>query len=269
MFSRKLIVGLIIFIGLGSLACNVNIAGVDFDSVDVGELRTENRAVELAGAERVTTKISFGAGELNLEGGATNLADSEFRYNIEGWTPEVAYGVEDGHGTLRINQPSLEKLVLPSEEMRNKWDIKLNDDVPLDLKLEMGAGQSQLDLRGLNLTKFVLNAGAGEVHINLADTSVPEINLEAGIGEMTVDLSGPWHNDLKANISSGIGGVTLKVPRDVGVRIKAETGIGEVSAIGLNRQDGAYVNSAYGESDITLNIEMQGGVGEIILIQEG
>ena len=269
MINRGLIVGMMIFVAFVSLACNVNIAGMDFSSVEVGALRTESQAVEVAGTEQVTAEISFGVGELRVSGGAVNLAEADFAYNVDNWTPEVAYEVNDGQGKLRVNQPSFEKLTLPSEGMRNEWNIKLNEDVPLDLRLEMGAGTSQIDLSGLTLTNFVFKAGAGEAHLNLADTSVPELNLEAGVGEITVDLTGQWQNDLKAYISSGIGTLTVKLPRDVGVRIEAQTGIGEISAIDFNRKDGAYVNNAFDTSDVTLNIELQGGVGEITIIQEG
>ena len=41
--------------------------------------------------------------------------------------------------------------------------------------------------------------------------------------------------------------------------------IGKINAERLERVGDSYVNGAYGESDVTLNVDVQGGVGEINL----
>ncbi len=51
----------------------------------------------------------------------------------------------------------------------------------------------------------------------------------------------------------------------MGVRVDAKTGIGGINATGLKRDGSACVNDAYGESDVTLWIDIKGGVGEINL----
>jgi hypothetical protein len=43
-----------------------------------------------------------------------------------------------------------------------------------------------------------------------------------GAGEVTVDLTGDWQNDLDVNIEGGVGEITLRLPRGVGVRVEAE-----------------------------------------------
>ena len=55
------------------------------------------------------------------------------------------------------------------------------------------------------------------------------------------------------------------MPSEVGVRAKAEGGLGKINAEGLKRVGDSYVNDAYGESDVNLNVNVQGGVGEINL----
>jgi hypothetical protein len=52
---------------------------------------------------------------------------------------------------------------------------------------------------------------------------------------------------------------------EVGVKTKAEGGIGGIDAKGLKKVDGAYVNDAYGESDTNVSVDVKGGVGEINL----
>jgi len=55
------------------------------------------------------------------------------------------------------------------------------------------------------------------------------------------------------------------LPSEVGVKAKAEGCLGKINAEGLQRVGDSYVNDAYGESDVTLKVDVQGGVGEINL----
>jgi len=48
----------------------------------------------------------------------------------------------------------------------------------------------------------------------------------------------------------------------------ASGGIGTVSRNGLRRDGDAYVNEAYGKTHATIQLNVQGGVGEISLVQE-
>jgi hypothetical protein len=40
-----------------------------------------------------------------------------------------------------------------------------------------------------------------------------------------------------------------------------EVGVGGVDATGLTKEGEYYTNDAYGQSDVTLNIQVDGGVG--------
>jgi hypothetical protein len=55
------------------------------------------------------------------------------------------------------------------------------------------------------------------------------------------------------------------VPSKVGVRVRAEGGLGKIDAEGFQREGEAYVNDAYGDSDVSLNVDVRGGVGSINL----
>jgi hypothetical protein len=49
------------------------------------------------------------------------------------------------------------------------------------------------------------------------------------------------------------------------VRVNAEGGLGQIKAEGFQREDDSYVNDAYGDSDVTLDVDVRGGVGQINL----
>ncbi len=51
------------------------------------------------------------------------------------------------------------------------------------------------------------------------------------------------------------------MPSEVGVRVRAENGLGKIYAEGFQREGVAYVNDAYGGSDVSLSIDVRGVVG--------
>jgi hypothetical protein len=268
-FTKKSTVGLFTILILTTLACTININGRNFGPLEVGELRTESQMVSGGKAETVAATIEMNAGELHLaaaEGEA--LMEAQFSYNIDSWTPQVDYAVDDGLGNLSIQQPAFQFDGFPTDEMRNSWDIRLNDNIPLNLDLKIGAGTSQLDLQALDLETLRVRAGAGETTINLAGSSLPNLIVDGGVGAMTINLGGTWENDLQATIRNGIGDLRIMLPQDVGVRVNVSQGITDVVIDGLVKEGQVYVNEAYGQSPVTLNIDLEGGIGQITLGQQ-
>ena len=92
-------------------------------------------------------------------------------------------------------------------------------------------------------------------------TSLTRLNIGGGAGAVTVDLTGNWQQDLEATIEGGVGKRTLILPADVGARVKVEVGVGGVDAAGLTKEGEYYTNDAYGQTEVTLRIEVEGGVG--------
>jgi len=66
-------------------------------------------------------------------------------------------------------------------------------------------------------------------------------------------------------VRGGAGEVTVLLPSQVGVRVNAGTRLGRVNAQGLQQRGEAFVNDAYGDSEITLEVDVEGGLGQINL----
>ena len=209
----------------------------------VGKMQHESESVDPKDAQSVRAQFKMGAGELNLTGGADKLMEGDFSYNVVDWKPEVSYDVSGDEGELVVRQGGSKDSNLTGKA-RNEWDIRLNDELPTDLVVQIGAGESDLDLDSLTLTGLKLQMGAGKT---------------------TVDLTGDYARGFDASIQGGVGEATVELPSEVGVKAKAQGGLGKINAEGLERVGDSFVNDAYGESDVTLNVEVQGGVGEINL----
>jgi hypothetical protein len=209
----------------------------------VGKLQRESKSVDPKNAQSARAQLKMGAGELNVTGGADQLMEGEFSYNVSDWKPKVSYDVSGEEGELIVKQRSAEGADF-SGDARNEWDISLNDELPTDLVVQLGAGESDLDLDSLALTG---------------------LDLQMGAGKTTVDLTGDYAQSFDASIEGGVGEATILLPSDVGVKAKAEGGLGKINAKGLQKVGNSYVNDAYGESDTNLSVDVQGGVGQINL----
>jgi hypothetical protein len=206
-------------------------------------MQNESRAVQPEDAKSVRAHLTMGAGELKVSGAADALMEADFSYNVVDWKPHIDYVVSGEKGELTVKQGSGDDGRLGGGA-RNEWDLRFNDAVPTDLVVKMGAGESNLDLDSLTLTG---------------------LDLEVGAGKTTVDLSGDYAQDFDASIEGGVGEATMLVPSEVGVRVRAEGGLGKINAEGFQREGQAYVNDAYGDSEVTLEVDVRGGVGQINL----
>lgn len=231
----------------------------------VGDLQTKSQTIELGDDESVNVDIQMGAGELDVSGGASELLEASFTYNVAELDPRATYA----DGRLEVKESGVDEGIaslFDLGEFHNEWDLKLNEDVPMEMHVDLGAGRSNLALGALALTGLNITGGAGDVDLDLNGSQyLRRLDFEMGAGEVTIDLTGEWQDDLDARIQGGLGSISLRLPSDVGIIIQAETGIGDVDASGLSRDGDTYINDAYGESDVTLRIDMEGGVGKIIL----
>jgi len=209
-----------------------------------GDLQHQSRIVERQGAKSVHVSLETSSGELNISGGSSHLLDADFNYSDSYETPRVDYNVADGVGHLSISQDDGSTHF---NAAHNQWNLRFSSEVPLELKVEMGAGRGQLRLRDMPVTRLEMSMGAGQADL---------------------DLTGERKNDLVADLEGGVGQVTIRLPRKVGVVAHASGGIGAVEAHGLRHEGDEYTNEAYGKTPATIHLTVQGGVGQISLIEE-
>ena len=220
-------------------------ASGDSDSDRPESTSHTDQVLELQGARSVYAELKMGAGRINVSGGSGHLLNSRFNFNRKWDSPKVDYNVVEGKGRLEISQD--QRSGVPFGPSENTWDLIFSNDVPLELLIEMGAGQGNLRLRDMEVTDLQLKMGAGQVEL---------------------DLTGPRKSDLNVEIKGGIGQATIRVPRDVGFNARAAGGLGSISAEGLQKDGNEYRNDVYGKTPHKIRLDVQGGIGEIELVQE-
>lgn len=258
-------VPIFIFTGLLLFTLGCSFSGLSINRVEVGDLQFDSEVVELGDAEEVRVDVKMGAGELKVDNGSDSLMEADFTYNVESWTPEVSYSVEDKKGRLTIRQPQTSQITLDGQ-FKYEWDLRFARDIPLDMRIECGAGDYDLDLARLMLTSLDVKVGAGNVNVDLTENpDLEDVEVDIGAGSVDMDFDGLWEKDVNVDIQGGVGSISLRLPKDVGVRVHVSKGIGNVNTSGLGRDGDTYTNAAYGESDVVLDIYIQAGIGQIDL----
>src|SRR5215203_2646585 len=70
----------------------------------VGKMQSESNSVALKNAQSARVELKMGAGELNITGGADQLMEGDFSYNVSDWKPKVNYDVSGKKGELVVKQ---------------------------------------------------------------------------------------------------------------------------------------------------------------------
>lgn len=225
-----------------------------------GSARAET--VDLDGATRAYVEVDLEIGTLRLAGGTLagageplapwQLLRAEFAAGPgagpgpDGGGPTLDYRVdaEQRVGVLRLAQAPDAAWVGPWHDRAERWDLYLNPTIPTDLRLRIGAGDTRLALGGLSLSA---------------------LDAQIGAGPTTVDFAGDWRRGFAGRIHGGGGDLAIRLPQGVGVRVALRHGKGEVAIDGFRVDDGAYVNDAYGDSPITIDLAVEHDAGDIRL----
>ena len=206
----------------------------------------DSQSIDLQSAKTVTANIDMPSGTLDLAGGASKLLDANFAYRDRDGKPQTNYTVSKDEGILDITQENLSHVHLAGSG--NDWRLRFSGGVPIDFNLNLGAGKGNVNLQGLD---------------------VAHADLKVGVGRLDLDLTGPRKSDMHVDIEGGVGAAVIRLPRNIGVRVHAGDGLGDVSAGGLHHEGDDYTNDEVGKSPNTIYVNVTGGVGHLTLEQVG
>ncbi len=281
---KRILLVITVFI-LVSLACSVTVNMPKEEETGPAETVIIDEAAPAESPAELV--INMGAGELNIQGGAQSLVEGSVEYNVVAWKPEI---VRDGR-EVRISQGDMKNFTFGrGGNLINKWDLFLGA-MPLDLTIEAGAYESNLDLSGLSLTglritdgassnnviftqpnpvemdRFTYETGASSIKLEgLGYANFDEMNFQGGAGNYTLDFTGPLQREGHVYIDGGLGNFTIIVPPTTAARILVDGGLKNVSPQGTwNVRNGEYRTEGEGP---LLRIEINIGVGNLTLISE-
>ena len=257
----------------------------------VGETQTLSEDVALEGAESVVARLESRSAEIDVAGGADDLLEAEFRFNVEQLEPVVEYDVSGSTGTLEVRE-SRTGSIFSLGDVINEWELRLGADAPIDLFVGSSSGHVELDLEDVDVEALEIDTSSGDAWIGVdgdhpsltsvkADTSsgeviarlkgsyerLSEVRVGTSSGDVEVDFAGTFQESIDVNVDTSSGDVIIVIPGDASARVTVETSSGDVSADGFVLRGDEY--SLDGPSaGPTFEIEVDTSSGDVTLMIE-
>ena len=205
-----------------------------------GSVEGEQVSIDLQGANQALLKLSHGAGHLMVGSGAASgqLLIGTFAGGVKQRAHRSGDSL-DAHIEAR-------PFVFPpffGGWQGLEWNVDLNRDVPLALRLETGASQSELDLHDLKVTDLKVSTGASKTDLTLP--------ANAGTTNVKVEL--------------GAASLDMHVPQGVAARIRTEHGAAaiEIDTARFPYSNGIYESVDYSSAQNKADIKIEAGAGKI------
>ncbi|MGD1996682.1 MAG: DUF5668 domain-containing protein [Anaerolineae bacterium] len=211
--------------------------------MESGPVRQVEHALD--GAAQAEVIIAPGAGTLHME--ALSESDSLVEGTIHlGAGPDLEreFVVEDDTARLILRREG-GFVSIGGWGGRRSWDLGLTPEVPLDLEVNIGAGESHLDLTGLTVSR---------------------LDVSMGLGQTTVVL--PSEGRFRAEIEGAIGEIVIVIPAGLEARVEIDTGLaGRRVPTSYRRQDNVYTSPEYGSTENRVDLKVSQAIGSITIRQ--
>jgi hypothetical protein len=249
--------------------------------------RTVTSARQLSGERRLDVKVEYGAGRLRVEPASSELLyRMELRYDERSMQPVTEY--DRRAGSLRLGVRGTQRGQSQRGVGEGRASIGLSPAVSTALDLSFGAGEADLRLGGMALEDVSISTGASETRVSfdqpnrvaarrvrlqagaaeltvtgLGNARAELIEFEGGVGETTLDFGGSWARGARASVKVGIGSVTLRIPRGLGVRLHKESFLSSFDTEGFTRRGNYWYTPNYDRSRVRLDLSVDAAIGSV------
>jgi hypothetical protein len=206
---------------------------------------SQESSISLDGGQDAVIRVKHGAGRLQVSEGTDPdlLLSGTFGWGLdkvvkrEGSTLDVL---------LRPSQGVFPDVIFPwtwSSGHGLDWAVQINQDIPLSLSFETGAGDAKLDFSQLNVKDLDLQTGASSTTLTLPEKA----------GQTTVQ------------IEAGVASVSIKIPENVAARIEKEGGLAsiQIDQERFPRHGDVYLSDDYESSENKIDLKIEAGLGSV------
>jgi hypothetical protein len=208
---------------------------------------TETLAQGLQDAERGLITLRLGAGTIQVGtlADSSNLVEGRIEYAEQSKRVEEHLTVRSGQAEYDLSSPQENFRWTSGAKTNETWHLQFTPRVPLEMRIDLGAGSVQADLSGLKITRLNLNMGVGNT----------ELTLPAAEGTATISVKLP------------VGEVTVVIPPWVGVKMRANKLLTTVNVGGgrFTHSVDEWVSDNYATSPSKIDLHIDNVMGSINL----
>ncbi len=196
---------------------------------------------------RTDATIRFNAGNLVVSSGTDKLISAELDYFKR--KPLIIYERENLNGSGRVRITDRDKKLIGWNFTKGKfwggwgekrWEIKITDVIPIDLRVSLKASNADLDFSELRVSNFDLETKASKVDIKM----------------------GALVDDVIARVESKASKLSLALPEDMAIRIINHTNLSSTSFswLTLEKTEDGYQTVDFDRASRKLTLYLEGSL---------
>jgi hypothetical protein len=188
--------------------------------------------------EKASIVLKFDVGKLTLNESTPLLYECISQYQYKEFEPFEKFSRTEKEANIIIyHSPVTKKRI--SNNIKNNWELKLNNQIIYNLSIETGAINMDSNLSGFKVEKLYIESG------------VSNINLVA-----------PKYNS-KIIINTGASNIDIAIPKEVGATVNIDSGIAIKNLDDFIKINDTYKSNNYDNSEFKTEIEIDCGVSKI------
>jgi hypothetical protein len=202
------------------------------------ETETPLETKEYLEIERASIELNLDVGKLTMGESTPLLYECVSQYQYKEFEPFEEFSRTEKEANILIyHSPVIKRRI--SNNIRNHWQLKLNNQIIYNLSIK---------------------TGAIDTDCNLSDFKVEKLYIESGVSNINLVI--PQY-DSKIIIDTGVSNIDIAIPKNVGAIVNIDSGIAIKDLDDFIKRNGTYISHNYNESEFKTEIEIDCGVSNI------
>jgi len=257
------------------------------------------KKIQLGDEKELKVTIEGGLADIHVSRGkASSILDAE-RAEEESGTGrgDIDYSVRNGIGDVVVDLSPQGRDAKGKRKHKSwnlestSWNLRYTDAIPISFDIELGLGEGDIDMSGLNVKDFDLSTGASSVRLafnepnnntidnmtieaglskframGLGNANFRHLHFEGGVGRYSLDFSGALKNEVDVDAEVGLGTLTITIPSNIGARILYEKNWiceFDIDPEFVRQDDTEYQTDNYVSARGKINLRVEAGFGSV------
>lgn len=264
-------------------------AGVAARAVPAQSWRTIDAFRQARALDTLRVRVHYTVGALRVSAaGDSLLYRAQLRYDAARFEPVRDFDATSGILNVGVRGDDEIPLRGSGGKEEGSLALALGPTLPVDLELDLGATDSDLDLSGIPVTRLVIGSGVSDLSLRFGTRNpavMRELTIDAGVASVTVDhlgnanaervrvsgtvgrvdldMRGAWTGTRKIQVLVTFGVASIRVPRSIGVRVTHSRVLGTFDTGGFTQQGDAYVSGTWDTAEQKLDIDARTTFGSL------
>ena len=212
-----------------------------------GTVASEEVRQPLQGATEADVTIAQAWGDLRVHSTANSglLAQGTVP-SVQGETTTRRFDLSGKRAIFELRSSGTSSFPFVVGNVSRVWDIGLGQETPINLRADLGAGDSTIDLENMLITGLRVNMGVGHTTVTL-----------------------PSKGRFEGTVNTAIGETVIVVPKGMAVRVRIKSGLSSVKVPDGYQQlgvgDHTYTSPGYETAQDRVDLTVSQAIGSVVI----